>query len=439
MSAYWCELAWLGGEAAEKGVVIGVEGETIASVEAGVDAAPAGAEVLAGLTLPGLANAHSHAFQRAMRGRTHSGRGDFWTWREEMYLVAEPLDPDNYLALARATFAEMALAGITVAGEFHYVHHRSGGSPYEDPNAMGLAVIEAARQVGIRLTLIDACYLHGGIGAEPEPGQRRFCDTDAEAWAERVSALEDGPSTRIGAAIHSVRAVDPKSAATVAAWDPARPLHAHISEQPAENEACLAAHGATPSAVLAEAGAVREGFTAVHATHISDSDFELLGEGSVCLCPTTERDLADGVGLARLLADAGARLCTGSDSNSLIDPLEEARAIELDERLASGIRGQHSAAELMAAATSGGHAALGWPEGGRLEAGAPADLVTIGLDGVALAGTTPDHALASVLFAASPTNVRKVIVGGKVIVSDGQHTTIDVARELAESIGALTS
>ena len=234
----------------------------------------------------------------------------------------------------------MALAGITAVGEFHYLHHGPGGRRYADPNAMGEAVVEAAGEAGIRVTLIDACYLHGGIGREPDEAQLRFSDGSAAAWAERVERLRPGPGARIGAAIHSVRAVDPAAAAEVAAWarERAAPLHAHLSEQPAENEACLSAHGMTPAALLAEAGAVDERFTAIHATHLAEADFGRLGEAraSICLCPTTERDLADGVGPARRLAEAGAALCLGSDSNAVIDLFEEARAVEMDERLASG-------------------------------------------------------------------------------------------------------
>src|ERR1700744_4580236 len=212
---FWCEYAWLGGEAATAGVVIDVEGERIVSVRIGVAGAPDGAVALPGYTLPGLAHAHSPAFQRAFRGKTEVGRGTFWTWREEMYAAAARLDPDLYFALARATFGEMALAGVTSVGEFHYVHHAPDGSPYEDPNAMGAAVIAAAREAGIRIPLLDTCYLHGGVGSPLSDGQRRFSDGTAERWAERVSALAEGaaggsvpgPGVRIGAAIHSVRAV----------------------------------------------------------------------------------------------------------------------------------------------------------------------------------------------------------------------------------------
>jgi formiminoglutamate deiminase len=186
---FWCEYAWLGGEGATAGVLVGVEGERIVTVRVGVAEAPQGAVALPGYTLPGLANAHSHAFQRAFRGKTEVGPGTFWTWREEMYAAAARLDPDLYFALARATFGEMALAGVTSVGEFHYVHHAPDGSPYEDANAMGAAVIAAAREAGIRITLLDTCYLHGGIGLEPTEGQRRFSDGTAERWAERVGAL----------------------------------------------------------------------------------------------------------------------------------------------------------------------------------------------------------------------------------------------------------
>src|SRR4051794_34242695 len=300
-----------------------------------------------------------------------------------MYELAARLDPDSMFALARDCFGEMLLAGITCVGEFHYVH---------GPGDMEAAVIAAAREAGIRMTLLDACYLHGGI--------ERFRDADAHAWAERVGGLSDAPELRIGAAIHSVRAVDPDSARVVAEWAGDRPPHAHVSEQPRENEECLAEHGRTPTQVLADAGALAGNFTAVHATHLPPADVELLGGATVCLCPTTERDLADGIGPARALRDAGARLAVGSDSQACVDLFEEARAIELDERLASGTRGLHRASDLLRAATRDGHASLGWPDAGRIEPGALADLTTLSLDGVRLAGTRPDHAVESAVFAA---------------------------------------
>jgi formiminoglutamate deiminase len=436
-----CELAWLGGERAEPDVVIEIEDGRILSVTPGGaedDAVLRGATTaepavelhrLPGLTLPGLANAHSHAFQRALRGRTHAETGSFWTWREQMYALAGALDPDTCFALSRATFGEMALAGISCVGEFHYLHHAPDGTPYGDPNAMGRAVLAAAADARVRITLLDACYLHGGVA--------RFRDADAGAWAERVDALAERPTARVGAAIHSVRAVDPESARVVAAWAAGRPLHAHVSEQPKENEECLAAHGRTPTRLLADAGALSEHFTAVHATHLIDDDVALLGGARVtaCLCPTTERDLADGIGPARRLLDAGAALATGSDSQAFIDPFEEARAIELDERLATGVRGVHPATGLLRAATASGYAALGWPEGGRIEAGALADLTTVALDGIRLAGTRPQEAVPSAVFAAAPADVRHVMVDGRWSVRDGEHVALDVAAELRAALG----
>jgi formiminoglutamate deiminase len=437
----WCELVWLGDERAERGVLIELDGERIGELTAGVADPPPRATALRGLTIPGMANAHSHAFQRAMRGRTQAERGDFWTWRRRMYEVAETVEPDTYLALARATFAEMALAGITAVGEFHYLHHAPGGARYEDPNAIGKAVIDAAAEAGIRITLLDTCYLHGGIGKEAVGVQLRFSDGTAEAWAERVAELEETGGAKLGAAIHSVRAVDLESAARVAAFAAERslPLHAHVSEQLAENEECEAAYGKTPTELLAGADALTERFTAVHATHLAENDFQLLGgrECAICLCPTTERDLADGVGPARRLAEAGARLCLGTDSHALIDPFEEARAMELDERLVSGERGGQGAAELLRAATAEGCRSIGWPAAGRIEAGALADLVTVSLDGVRLAGTRPEHALDSVVFAASAADVRDVMVGGEFVVRDGAHLGLDVAAELDAAIGRL--
>jgi formiminoglutamate deiminase len=442
-SSLWCELAWLGGERAEAGVLIELEGDRIGEVAVGVSEASPRATTLPGLTIPGMANAHSHAFQRALRGRTQDERGDFWSWRRRMYEVAEAVEPDSYLALARATFGEMALAGITAVGEFHYLHHGRGGARYEDVNVMGSAVMDAAREAGIRITLLDTCYLQGGIGREAEGVQLRFSDGTADAWAERVAGLEESPMARAGAAIHSVRAVDPESAALVAAFagERSRPLHAHVSEQPAENDDCLAAYGKTPTTMLADAGALSERFTVVHATHLEESDFVALGGArcGICLCPTTERDLADGVGPARRLAQAGARLCLGTDSHAEIDLFEEARAVELDERLESGIRGGHSAAELLGAATEGGNESIGWPEAGRIAPGALADLVTVGLDGVRLAGTPPEHAIESVVFAAGAADVRDVMVGGEFVVRDGAHLKLDVARDLGEAIAMLPS
>ncbi len=442
MRAWHAELAWLGPErgVAER-VLVEVEGERIAAVTEGVDP-PAGATRLAGITVPGLANGHSHAFHRALRGRTHRGRGDFWSWRDLMYQVAAVLDPDRYLELATATYAEMALAGITAVGEFHYLHHDPAGRPYADPNRMGEALAEAAGRAGIRLTLLDTCYLRAGLDGRPLAGvQVRFGDGDADRWAERAGALHDRPGLRVGAAVHSVRAVDPAAMATVAAWSAARdaPLHLHLSEQRAENEACLAATGRTPAALASSAGVLGPRTTAVHATHLTGEDVARLGATgtTACFCPTTERDLADGIGPARALADAGSPLCLGSDSHAVIDLFEEARAVELDERLATERRGHHRPADLLAAATGSGMDALGW-DAGRLAPGRLADLVTVRLDSVRLAGARPADAVDHLVFAATAADVTSVVASGRQVVADGHHLLVgDVAAALGRAIAAL--
>ena len=450
---YWCEFAWLGGARAEAGVVITVDGDRISAVSGGMQTRPSRAVPLRGLTMPALANAHSHAFHRALRGRTHAGRGTFWTWRDLMYEVAARLDPDRYYRLARAVFAEMALAGIGVVGEFHYVHHRPDGSPYDDPRAMGAAVAAAARDAQVRLTLLDTLYLHGGFDAQAEggygplrPEQVRFSDGSAERWAERAEGLSgvvSGPAARVGAAVHSVRAVDPPSIKVAADWARQRsaPLHFHVSEQPAEHQQCLEICGRTPTEVIRLAGGLGPDTTLVHATHASEQDQALMGESQsfCCLCPTTEHDLADGIGPSDGLARAGVGLCLGSDSHATVDILTEARTVELDQRAVTHDRGVFDAEALASMATSAGYQALGWPDGGTLEAGALADFTTVGLDSVRLAGAGTDNVLPAVIFAANSEDVHHLVVGGKAVVRDGAHSNIDVAAELAAAISEVTA
>ncbi|MFI5625507.1 formimidoylglutamate deiminase [Nocardioides sp. NPDC051685] len=441
MTAYLADYAWLGGDEVEVDVLIEVDGDRIRAVTPGVpgSASPAGATRLRGLTLPGLANAHSHAFHRALRGRTHRGGGTFWTWREDMYAVAGRLTPDSYFALARATYAEMALAGITAVGEFHYLHHDPDGRPYAEANAMGEALIAAAADAGIRITLLDACYLTGAPGQPLEGTQLRFGDGDAAAWADRVSALSGSGHARIGAAIHSVRAVPADQLATVAGWaaEQGAPLHFHLSEQRAENQACQELYGCTPTELLARHGALGPLSSAVHATHLTEADIAALGDSrtTICMTPTTERDLADGIGPARDLADAGSPVSLGSDSNAVIDLLEETRALELDERLRTERRGHWSATGLLRAATVDGHASLGWSESGRIASGGLADLTTISLDSVRLAGWGTGTLLESTVFAGAAQDVTDVIVGGNEVVRDRRHLAVgDVAGALHRAI-----
>ena len=464
--AWHAELAWLPGVGVLPDVLIESSGDRFTQItpRAAAKALPPGTIRLTGLTIPGLANAHSHAFHRALRGITQAGRGTFWTWREQMYRVAGRLDPDSYMALARAVYAEMALAGISCVGEFHYLHHAPGGARYPDPNAMSRVLIDAAEQAGLRITLLDTCYLSGGLdqagGLMPLDGpQLRFGDGTAQAWAQRVGALgaDDhgtlGPRARIGAAIHSVRAVAPEQMSEVVAWSQSRgaPLHVHLSEQVAENDACLAAYRSTPAAVLYEAGVLGPRTTVVHATHLTSADIGLLGGSEVfaCACPTTEADLADGIGPFGELAAAGCRLTVGSDSQAVIDLFEEARRIEMYARLASQQRGHFTAETLGTAATWDGHASLGWPDAGEIAPGSLADLVTVALDSPRLAGAWPaieradsggpDLAvLTAVLFAATPADVRNVVIGGRDVVVNGRHVLIeDVPAALASALRAV--
>ena len=446
------DLAWLPGQGLRRDVLLEAEGGRFTSVVPSAPTAPGDAERLSGLTLPGFANAHSHAFHRALRATTQAGRGTFWTWRERMYEAAARLDPDSYLQLARAAYAEMTLAGVSCVGEFHYLHHQPSGRPYADPNAMGRALVQAAAEAGLRLTLLDACYLTGGLdlsGVLPLAGpQVRFSDGDASRWAERVDALGldsrgmISPLARAGAAIHSVRAVPPEHMHPVVAWARQRgaPLHVHMSEQQGENDACRAVYGVSPARLLYDEDVLGPRTTVVHATHVSAADTELLGGAQVyaCICPTTERDLGDGLAPSRRLDAAGCTLTLGSDSHAVIDMLEEARGVEYAERLARRSRGHFTAEDLLLAATCDGHASLGWPDGGEIAPGAWADLVTISLDSMRTAGADDSLALETAVFGASAADVRDVVIGGQDVVRDGVHLLVpDVPGELSRSIRAV--
>lgn len=437
MLSLWCEQAWLD-DGPVAGVRVHVDDGRITVVERAVEPA-AGDDRLAGLVLPGFANAHSHAFHRALRGRTHDCGGTFWTWRERMYGVAARLDPDSYLALARAAYAEMALAGVTCVGEFHYLHHGPRGVPYDDPNAMSEALVRAAADAGVRLTLLDAAYLAGGLdgtGHLPlDDVQARFSDGDADRWAARVAALPERPGLRIGAAVHSVRAVPADQLAAVARAAAGRPMHAHLSEQPAENEACEAFYGSTPTRLLADRGLLGPDTTVVHATHLTGDDISALGAGgtSVCACPSTEADLADGIGAFRRLRDAGSPLCLGSDQHVTTDLLGEARLVEGHERLSAGERGRFRPAELVEALTVAGHRALGWPDAGRIAEGARADLVAVRTDSLRTAGAAAEQ----LVMTATAADVHTVVADGRMVVREGRHVLGDVGRLLTEAIAPL--
>ncbi|MGH8876869.1 MAG: formimidoylglutamate deiminase [Stackebrandtia sp.] len=442
--SYFAERAWLSGDAGmADDVTINVVSGVIESVVVG-EPAPSDAVRLPGFVMPGLVNAHSHAFHRALRGRTHGGSGDFWSWREQMYTVARRLNPDSYFRLARAVYAEMALAGITTVCEFHYLHHDAEGVPYADPGVMPAALSRAANEAGMFLVYLDTCYLTADVEGSPLSGpQRRFGDTDVERWLERVEAVVNvrpGPGV-FGAAIHSVRGCPPDAMRAVAEWARGRdaPLHIHLSEQLKENEACLAVHGRTPAALCADTGVLGPRTTAVHATHLTYEDIRLLGDSATIagFCPTTERDLADGIGPAAALRAAGSPLSLGSDSHAVIDLFEEARAVELDERLATRRRGLHSAVDLLEAATEGGARSAGLEgRAGRIAEGLYADFIAVDTDSVRLAGAADP--VAATVFAATATDVTHVVSGGDLIVENGHHTLVpDVARELETAISEL--
>lgn len=436
MTEFWCERAWLGRVADNVLVTVDDSGMITGVSESGHR--PPTAHLLRGMVFPGFANTHSHAFHRALRGRTHADGGTFWTWRQAMYDLARKLDPDSYFRLACLVYQEMVLAGYTCVGEFHYLHHSPGGTPYANANAMGEALIEAARSADIRMTLLDTCYLAGGLtadGYQPLRGpQVRFGDGDVERWHSRVSDLREDDNTKIGVALHSVRAVpaDALSDFVAAAGD--RPTHVHLSEQPAENESCQLFHHCSPTQLLHSHGILRATTTAVHATHLSDVDIYLLGNTgtTACFCPTTEADLADGIGPARELADAGCPIAIGSDQHAVVDPFVEARAVEHGERLRTGQRGRFTPAELLTAATAAGHRALGW-HAGEIAIGQPADLVAVRTDTPRTAGSAPDQ----LVMAAVASDVETVVVGGRLVVAQGSHRIGTVGRDLGRVIEEL--
>ncbi|MET0956389.1 MAG: formimidoylglutamate deiminase [Cryobacterium sp.] len=427
-ATYWCETLLADG-AAVSGVRLTV-GES-GRIERRDDEVPAEpGDIRLGTVLPGLANAHSHAFHRALRGRTHADGGDFWQWRESMYAAAHALDPELYRQLARAVFAEMLVSGYTAVGEFHYLHHRADGSAYPQAHAMELALAAAAREVGIRLVLLDTSYLAGGIHRPLQPEQLGFSDGSAAGWLGRWAALRavleadaaarptDPALVTLGAALHSVRAVPVDAMREILAGLPGDvPLHIHLSEQPQENVDCVAAYRATPTAVLDGLGALSPRLSVVHATHLTDDDLDLLGTAgvTVVMCPTTEADLGDGIGPARALADAGAPVALGSDQNAVVDPFLEMRGLEMGERLSSGSRGRFSPAELLQAASANGYGSLGL---GRsvLAVGDPADLVEVDTASIRTVGAR----LEQLVLAATAADVQRVIVAGRLVADRGR-------------------
>jgi formiminoglutamate deiminase len=431
VTGFWCESAVVAGDGGGPAVLAGVRLEVrdgrIAAITPGAVPQP-GDHVLKGVVFPAAANAHSHAFHRILRGRTHDGRGDFWVWRDQMYRSAAELTPESYEKLASAVFAEMVVAGFSSVAEFHYVHHQPDGAPYAEPHAMELALARAAMAAGIRLTLLDTLYLAGGIGTPLSPEQSRFGDTDVHTWLKRLASLRAEMARSfppemvgVGAALHSVRGVPDKDLAVVAGQLPVdMPLHIHLSEQPAENEACLAAYGVTPAGLLERHGLLSGRLSAVHSTHLTPGDVALLGNAgaTVVMCPSTEADLADGIGPARALSDAGATIALGTDQHAVIDPWVEMRTLEHGERLCSGQRGRFSPQELLRAATDGAARSMATPiAASALAVGAVCDLMAVDSGSARTAGSKS----LQFPFSATASDVTDVVIAGELMASNGIH------------------
>ncbi len=396
--------------------------------------------------LPGFVNVHSHVFQRVIRGRSEhrspAQRDTFWTWRESMYHAANRLSPQAMYHAARMAFLEMALAGITTVGEFHYVHHAPGGQPYPDRNLLALEMLRAAADIGIRIALLRTAYVRAGWKKPVDPGQARFLTSRAEDFVADTeslrAAIPEANRARawVGVAPHSIRAVPLEYLEKVIAYarENTLPVHMHVAEQPAEVEASLGEYGERPVALLHKHGLLDSRFTAVHAIHIDDAEVEQLASAgaTVCACPTTERNLGDGISSADRLFSAGIPVSFGSDSNVQINPLEDARSLEYHLRLnrlervvlTSDPSSEALAQKLLACATEAGAASLGAPTGS-LAVGRPADFFTVDLNDPSIAGAGPESLASNIVFSMERTAIRDVCVGGQFIIRDGRHQRQD--------------
>lgn len=388
--------------------------------------------------LPGFVNVHSHSFQRLIRGKAESravsGR-DFWSWRGTMYHAAAHLDPKQVYDVARMAFLEMLLAGTTTVGEFHYLHTAPDGRPYSDPNLLAKQVIAAAQSVGIRIVLLRCAYLRSGFELPRDPGQTRFFETRHDFVANTEALLRESPANsntvNFGVAPHSIRAVPLDDLREIAAWARQQrlPLHMHMAEQVAENQACLREYGVTPVALLGNAGLLGPDWTAIHAIHINPEEIAMLADAGAAIgsCPTTERNLGDGILAADDVLRTGIRIAFGSDSQAQIDPLEDARELDYHLRLAhrqrvmlDQIGEQGIAARLFDCATRNGAHCLSVPAG-RFEPGMLADFFTVGLRDVSIAGHSAVDLLPLIVFGMNRTAIRDVAVNGRLFVRDGKH------------------
>jgi formimidoylglutamate deiminase len=412
--------------------------------------------------LPGLVNVHSHTFQRVIRGSTESRqkgeRDTFWTWREKMYQAAMRLTPERIYQTARAAFLEMLLSGITSVGEFHYLHHQPDGTRYEDPNLTAKLVIQAAREVGLRIVLLRTAYERAGYRKPANRGQLRFLTkdpdefiSDTEALCSWVSGVYSANDAAVGVAPHSVRALKESYLRTVidfARWRDL-PVHMHVSEQPDENESSIQEYGLSPISWLDRMGFLADWFTVIHGIHITEEEAHRLAvSGSpVCACPTSERNLGDGPVPADYLFASGGSICLGTDSQIQIDLLEDARLLEyhlrmcrLERAVLDPVRdgSEPLAKRLFEAASLAGAKALAQPVG-ELAVGKPADFISIDLNDLSIAGATSDTLMSLVVFSLERTAVKDVYVAGQPLVIDGYHPlqetiVTDFRRGLSEAL-----
>ena len=367
-----------------------------------------------------------------------------------MYSAAARLSPEDIYDASRMAFLEMVLSGITAVGEFHYLHHAPDGSDYDDPNLLAKEVIRAAVDVGLRVALLRVAYARSGFELEPNPRQVRFIETDADLFLRRVDELRSecrslAGSAWLGVAPHSVRAIPLNYLKQVCAYanEQRLPVHMHVAEQPAEVSACIQEYGRSPVALLASEGLLSERFTAVHAIHVTPKAVHSLAESraTVCACPSTERNLGDGVVPADLYFQDGVRISLGSDSQAQIDLLEDARELEHHLRMQRQERAvlapEHEstsalAVRLFECATVHGASSIGAP-GGALEPDRPADFFTVDLDDPSIAGAGENDLLAGIVFGLSRTAVRDVVIGGKQVVCEGRHQDQDeIVRKFAQ-------
>lgn len=422
----------------------------IESVETGCNASPDD-DWAAGVVIPGIANAHSHAFQRALAGhaeqRGPTGTDTFWSWREQMYRLAGTIDADGLAAIARQAFSEMISVGYTSVVEFHYLHGEPGGN--RGRHAMFHAIGEAAADTGIRLTYVPVLYERAGFD-QPEPSaeQRRFAMSPDEFVDHYEFARETTErNTTVGIGAHSLRAVTRSSLRRLA--DVSRrdecPMHMHIAEQSAEVDRCLAVYNARPVEWLLREFSPDDRWCLVHATHVSEEELASLREcgAVVCLCPSTEANLGDGLFPLRSWLDRGGRIAIGSDSQITINPYEELRWLEYGQRLSSRSRniaaspGSHTGRSLFEQVLKGGGFACGHGAG-QLRAGAPADLVTLDDESPMLAGHDAESMLDALVFVGARLPIDRVMVGGEWLVLEGDHVAgTETRRGFAEVVRGL--